>query len=162
SAFDNVVQRNKIGTSADGTAALPNLIGMDIFGPFNSLNSNLISGNSSVGVQIETGAHNNQLSGNNIGTNVAGNASLANDTGIDIFGSNNTVGFTGPGAGNLISGNITAGVRIESNASINLVQGNTIGVNNAGAAALGNSIGVDLLGSNNTIGGDPARARKRN
>src|SRR5205807_1547653 len=50
----NTVTNNKIGTSADGTAAIPNVSGIGIFGgtQHNTVAGNLISGNVWEGVQI--------------------------------------------------------------------------------------------------------------
>jgi len=160
----NQVLGNFIGTNADGTAALANGTGVDIFGSNNTISGaagaggNVISGNTKSGVLIEANASGSQVRGNKIGTNAAGTAALANNTGVDTYGSNNTVGGTSFGAGNVISGNTAAGVQIELNAGGNQVQGNNIGTNAAGTALLSNSVGVDIFGSNNTVGGTVAGA----
>ena len=54
------------------------------------------------------------ITGNEIGTNAAGNAALANgNDGIDLVGSSfNVIGGTTPGTGNLISGNTLYGVEM--------------------------------------------------
>ena len=70
----------------------------------------MISGNSGgCGLTI---AGSNTVEGNYIGTNAAGTAALGNGTGLSdvpagvfIGGSNNQVGGTAAGAGNVISGN---------------------------------------------------------
>ena len=70
--------------------------------------------------------------------------------------SNITIGGSSAGQGNVISGNLTG---IELDTPNNTVEGNLIGTNAAGSAALGNSIGVlldDSAGS--TIGGTAAGA----
>ena len=82
--------------------------------------------------------------------------------------SNNSIGGTSAGAGNVISGNSTAGgyhgIALSS-ASGNTVQGNFIGTNATGTAALGNGgNGIVLAGlngpsNNNIIGGTTASAR---
>ena len=68
-----------------------------------------------------------------------------------------TIGGTTAGAGNLISGNSSAGVLIQDGAQPaldNLVIGNKIGTDITGTAALPNQgDGLDLFASNNTIGG---------
>src|SRR5262249_13114286 len=67
---------------------------------------------------------------------------------------NNTIGGAVTGAGNVISGNTGDGLRINSGQSGTLVQGNMIGTNAAGNAALANGLnGVEIEGSNNTVGG---------
>ena len=129
------------------------------------------------GVQITgSGATGNMVQGNFIGTNAAGTAALGNGTGvvIDSGASNNTIGGTGAGAGNVISGNSSDGIDIGSfsptvsSGNGNLVQGNKIGTNAAGTAELGNGnpanlgsfgAGVRFIdGMSNTVGGTAAGA----
>ena len=64
------------------------------------------------GVSVEAGA--NSIEGNYVGTNAAGTAIVTNGVGVGIFGPNNSVGGTGTGARNLISGNGNIGVLLES------------------------------------------------
>src|SRR5262249_14127592 len=100
----------------------------------------------------------NQVLGNKIGTNAAGTAAVANrHSGIFVeSGSGNTIG-TAVGAGNLISGNSSDGVRIAG--SGNLVLGNSIGTNAAGTGSLGNGgNGIELAGNDNTVGGSASWA----
>jgi hypothetical protein len=104
----------------------------------------------------------NVLQGNFIGTNAAGTAALPNQSGviIGVNSTNNVIGGTAAGAGNLISGNMTYGVSLGplSSAS-NVVQGNRIGTVASGSAALGNGTvglngaGVAIAGTDNMIGG---------
>jgi hypothetical protein len=162
----NLVQGNLIGTNSAGTTALSNgNHGVEIYsGNNNSLGGtaaaarNIISGNRKDGVVVAGSS--NLVQGDFIGTDVTGTTPLANDTGIYISGANNTVGGTVPGAGNLISGNTTYGVEISGGvAAGNLVQGNTIGTDVRGTAALRNIYGVYIASaSNNTIGGSVAGA----
>ncbi len=166
----NVVQGEKIGTNADGTAAIPNAYnGLDILrGASNNTvggsvagAGNLISGNAYNGLVIAyTGASNNAVEGNLIGTNASGTSALPNGAnGLVILGgaTNNTVGGTTSAADNVISGNAGDGVLIsDSGTSGNLLQGNFIGNNALDTAALPNGgDGVVIQGgaSNNTIGG---------
>ena len=168
-----VVQGNQIGTSADGTEALPNAYGAifldqvtnSTIGGTTAAQRNIISGNSYAGVNIQssTGI---LVAGNYIGTNAAGTAALANaQDGVLIYigSSANTIGGTAAGAGNVISGNSGDGVLITgTGATGNLIEGNYIGTNAAGSAALGNAYnGVEINGasSDNTIGGTVAGAR---
>ena len=72
------------------------------------------------------------------GTKALGNA----DSGVEIDGgaANNTIGGTTAGAGNIISGNGGDGIQIYgSGTSNNLVEGNYVGVDAGGTAALGNA-----------------------
>ena len=75
---------------------------------------------------------------------------------------NNVIGGTAPGAGNLISGNGNVGVLIrDPETTGTLVQGNKIGTNAAGTAALPNhssGVQINVTTSNNTIGGAAAGA----
>jgi hypothetical protein len=144
--YNCVVQGNTIGLSATGTA-LPNGTGINITNADNLIGgttagaSNVISGNSGVGIVISgTSATGNTVAGNLIGTNAAGTAALGNSgDGVQITGSasNNTIGGTTVATRNVISGNTGNGVLITG--SGNVIAGNYIGTNAAGTAALGNA-----------------------
>jgi hypothetical protein len=106
---------NYIGTDVTGTKALGNRTGVRIVRPTNTIGGttvearNLISGNDFSGVSIESNqAQDNQVLGNYIGTDVTGTQNLGNGSygvGISRFVSNNTVGGTASGAGNIIAFN---------------------------------------------------------
>ena len=172
STMDNLVQGNKIGTNLAGTAAVPNtVVGVDIYlGPTaNTIGGtaagarNLISGNTLDGVDIGgTGASDNVVLGNFIGTDVTGTVAIANGgTGVSIFGGGtaNTIGgltaTAGTGAGNVISGNTSDGIEIAgAPSSDNVVAGNLIGTDETGENALSNrTSGVEVAGVGTTIGG---------
>ncbi|HMZ20039.1 MAG TPA: choice-of-anchor Q domain-containing protein, partial [Blastocatellia bacterium] len=115
------------------------------------------------GIVLQT-AGGNSIQGCRIGTDVTGTLPAANGgNGVQIIGvSNNTIGGVTPGAGNLISRNGQRGVLITGAAATNnSVQGNFIGTNAAGTAALPNMLeGVTINGAgNNTIGGAVTEAR---
>ena len=175
----NRVRNNFIGTDVTGTVALGNgRFGVFSTGPGNTLGGtapfwrNIISGNgvSGVGLFFVAGGDgsNNVIQGNYIGTDVTGSADLGNGTsGIDIISNggpvNNTqIGGTTTAARNVISGNDGTGVRIiGSSTGGTMVQGNYIGTNAEGTAALGNDnsgIGISSS-SNNLVGGITAGAR---
>jgi titin len=173
----NVLQGNFIGTNAAGTASVPNgngisisgaaksnLIGSNGDGVNDSAERNIISGNTSRGVHIlGAGTDQNIVAGNYLGTDVTGTVDLGNKfAGVEIENaSGNIVGGTAAGAGNLISGNDGPGLRIV-NSTNTVVQGNYIGTNAAGTAALGNTVrGIFITGgaANNLIGGTTAGAR---
>jgi titin len=133
-----------------------NLIGgassVDANGNLSGL-GNLISGNNlgfSDGLTIfgttAAPSANNLVQGNFIGTDITGTSSLGNAySGVHVgtIGAlNNTIGGTTPGTGNLISGNLNVGLRIVDSGGTTrtLVEGNLIGTNAAGTAALGNGI----------------------
>ncbi|MFP6613575.1 MAG: right-handed parallel beta-helix repeat-containing protein, partial [Pirellulales bacterium] len=151
----NVITGNTIGTNAEGTAALKNrFFNIDIAaGSENRIGGaaegegNLISG-SKTGVSIRgTAASGNLLLGNKIGTNAAGTAKIRNTRGVRILDAEQSVI-----GGNVISGN-TIGLLIQRGES-NLVEGNHIGTNADGTAALPNTRGVLIRDSQtNQIGG---------
>jgi hypothetical protein len=124
---------------------------------------NVISGDT-IGVDI-LGGSGNVVEGNFIGTDPTGTQALSNSmAGVSISGpsTNDTIGGTAPGAGNLISGNnaaVATGIEI-SGSSGDVVQGNLIGTDVTGTKALGNGTGVQLSASPNcTIGGTTTAAR---
>lgn len=126
---------------------------------------NTISGNGTAGVVMSTpSVVGNKLQGNYIGTTVNGGQALANQgpgveinliTGIEGAPTLNVIGGTEPGAGNLISGNLTDGVQIANGASANRVQGNLIGTSSDGTQELGNQRhGINVSGGIlNIVGG---------
>jgi titin len=154
-AAGNLLQGNYIGANAAGTNALANNSGIACESVSNTIGGvqagagNLISGNFNAGVVLSEG--DNLLQGNYIGTNAAGTAALGNYDGIDCYSVGNTIGETQAGARNLISGNKAYGVAVESG---NLVQGNYIGTNVSGTAALGNDGGVIVYDRYVTVAGN--------
>src|SRR5262249_26691924 len=99
---------------------------------------NVISGNTQYGGQVTGGTTTgNTVQGNLIGTNLAGTAALGNGFGvsIDTGATNTTIGGTTAAARNLISGNGSTGLRIDS-ADGNTVSGNYIGVASDGSTAI--------------------------
>jgi hypothetical protein len=104
------------------------------------------------------------VQGNYIGTDATGTKAIANSVGVELGdGYSNTIGGTSAAARNIISGNSSDGVDIGGlgkGGTHNLVEGNYIGTNAAGMAALGNSgNGVMVASNNNTIGGTSTAAR---
>ena len=95
---------------------------------------------------------NNVIQGNYVGVDVAGNA-WRNNSGIILSNaSNNSIGGTTAAARNVVSGNQFHGISIFG--SNNVIQGNFIGTNPAGTAAIPNGInGVEVAAANNLIGG---------
>jgi hypothetical protein len=178
-ADNNVVAGNLIGTNAAGTAALGNAIdGITIGGAANNrigtnadgvsdaLERNVISGNGEFGVSIFfAGAAGNVVAGNFIGVDSSGTSALGNLAGVFVGegASNNTVGGTAAGAGNLISGNAFAGIELGGNGTTgNEILGNYIGLGAGGSGSLGNGdvgVVIDSGASNNTVGGTTSAAR---
>jgi titin len=162
-ASGNMVYGNFIGTDVTGTAAIPNGFGIaiqggahdNLIGGTTGTVGNVISANTTEGLLItNAGTTGNLVRGNRIGVG-AGGAALANGIGILIASgaSNNRVGGTTPGAGNIIADNTQKGVVIGSTLS---------DTTTVGDAVLGNSIfgngglGIDLASDGvtaNTAGG---------
>jgi hypothetical protein len=167
-ASNNTVADNFIGVAVDGVTALRNAFyGLEInSSPGNLAVGNVISGHSLAVLLSGSATTGNTLSGNHIGVDVSG-AVGAGNSGFGVFvqlGANhNTIGGTTVGAGNVIAGNPADGVLItDPGTNANVVEGNFIGVNAAGTAALGNGgagVLVQAGASGNTIGGVAAGAR---
>jgi len=174
------IQGNYIGTDVSGTQALGNgLRSTDGFAydgiwidnsRVNQIGStipagrNLLSANGEAGVYIGgDNATGNAVQGNYIGTDATGTKALGNDFDgiiLDAGATNNRIGGTPDGAGNLISGNVGLGVFISDTSGPNRVQGNFIGTDKTGTQPLGNgSAGIGIIsGFDNVIGGDQTGA----
>ena len=168
----NLIAGNQIGSEITGSTALPNgRNGVQItngaatntIGGTNVDALNQISGNIKNGVLIKgSGATNNLIIGNNIGTDLAGTAALANGTnGVSLAkgGKGNIVGGSSAGQGNTISGNGRFGVLIQ--AKQNTLQGNKIGTGSNGTTVIGNAshgVFVTTKASDTLIGGVVAGA----
>lgn len=170
----NTVQGNRIGTSAAGTANVPNggtavgvysgleLLGSDFVGSATPGTGNVISGNNGNGISIE--GPENVIQGNLIGTATDGATPLPNGaTGIAPAGilSNsgfNRIGGAAGGTGNVISATIgsqhgNSGAGIVSRGA-DLIQGNIVGMDRSGARALPNAgFGIHDLNGYDVIGG---------
>lgn len=149
----NIVSGNRVGTDDDGTTDLGNgQSGVEIVGGSNLVGGltvaagNLISGNGSDGVSIDSTGTGNTVLGNRIGTDTAGTAPLSND-GDGVF----TESTDTMVSDNVIAANLDDGIRIE--ADIAVVLDNRIGTNATGTAALPNGRrGIYVDGSDNVIG----------
>ena len=170
----NVVEGSDIGATAGASAALANGgTGVAIFegASCNTIGGSVtgagdvISGNSESGVSIsDSGTTGNVVDGDDIGTNSSGANTLGNSiNGVLIQDSAtcNTIGGTTTGARDVISGNLFGVQILFGGTSSNVVEGDYIGINPGGTAALGNYYGVYILGGAdyNTIGGTTAADR---
>jgi hypothetical protein len=167
--MDHVVLGNFIGTDLTGSVARGNVFtGVWVRGDASNLTiggpgtGNVISGNGGDGIQLDDSVQAIVVQGNFLGTDASGTVALGNEDGIRIRDNctGNTIGGTADGARNVISGNRVHGVQFEG--ANNEVQGNYIGTDASGTAALGNSqVGVLLRAgaTGNTIGGTTAAAR---
>ncbi len=167
----NVVTGNFVGTDATGAAPMGNHgHGVLIKGTATNTRvggtapgeGNVIAANDIDGIRIE-GDGSNTIEGNLVGVDVSGTGDLGNTSnGIYIVGSpDNIIGGTSASARNIVSGNDNNGILLASTAATNnSIQGNYVGLNAAGTAAIPNADeGVDLSDSpGNTIGGTAAGA----
>ena len=153
------IQGNYIGTDATGRAGLGVQIrgmtleytGGHLIGGPNAGEGNLISGNAGFAIELNgtnggagTGADNNVIEGNLIGTDFAGTAALPNTTeGIIMFA---TSSGASSASNNVIRGNVIVaaaggnnGIRISGTADNNLIDGNFIGTDSGSTIDLGNT-----------------------
>lgn len=180
---NNIFEGNRVGTNADGTAAAGSPVnntggiaaqGANLVGGTAPAARNIISTGTGLGVAAYGPFNGNPLlvQGNFIGTDITGTVALGNfGSGVSIQGENLTIGGTTAGAGNVISGTTgdaifgASGIRGtggDGGVLAKLIQGNRIGTNAAGTAALPNArFGID--GSTgvpfDTIGGVNPAAR---
>jgi hypothetical protein len=176
----DVIQANYIGTNPAGTAAAPNTgNGVQIIAvPNNTVGGaaasmrNIISGNGGEGVRIDgTFATGNVVQGNYIGTDVTGSSAVGNNAsgvylrrapansviGNVVSGNIGFAGITICGTASFCGGGDPAGIDETSNAAGNTVQGNLVGTNAAGTAALANNqAGLSIDGAPNTVVGGTA------
>ncbi len=147
----NLVQGNNIGTRYNATSVIAsagqgillantasnNSIGGTVAGA-----GNVIGGNAQAGIEIkDAGTSNNTVAGNYIGTN-ASDAGLGNTlqgVKLQLGATNNMIGGTVPGAGNIIAYNGAQGVALFSLTDIgNRILGNSIHDNTLIGIDLGN------------------------
>ena len=185
----NYIGTNVSGTAAVpngvGGINLQSLVSNNLIGGSTAAARNLISGNARAAIYTVTGANlgtalftlggGNRIQGNYIGTTIDGNSALGNGSGFDLsdaelLGSDTLlIGGTNPGEGNVISANNQYGIRssvdtfsLPAAAGSFTVQGNRIGTNAAGTAAVPNqSDGIfqDIFGTKIIVGGNTPAAR---
>jgi len=173
----NLVRGNWIGIDSTGAVALGNSFsgislgvffggaGGNIIGGTTAGARNVISGNGTSGVELNgTGVTGNLVIGNFIGTDKTGTLALPNVlSGVQVNDTHgNIIGDTLPGSRNVISGNTEYGISLSTGSAGNRVQGNFIGTDKSGKAALGNGLGgvlINTQGTANVIGGTSPGAR---
>jgi hypothetical protein len=146
---DNTVAGNRIGTRDTGLGALGNgRNGVEVRGDRNVVGGdlgaerNVISDNST-GVRVSVGSG-NRVVGNRIGTDVTGTAALGNSEGVLVESGSTDV------VGNLVSGNLGEGIRIEAHTT---VLENRIGTTASGGGALPNGDeGISINAPDTAIG----------
>jgi uncharacterized repeat protein (TIGR01451 family) len=166
---NNRIEGNFLGVDVDGiTAAANRSYGVNannspgnVMGGTVPAARNVVSANNNSGVRLGgAGSSLNRIEGNFIGTDFSGTldrGNLSNGILLDDA-STNTVGGTTLNARNVISGNNNHGVSVSGTSQGNLVEGNYIGCDVTGAAALGNShdgVSIGLSGGQggNAVGG---------
>lgn len=166
------IRNNIIGLAVDGVTARGNQMGVRVrdgatatIGGTATGAGNIISSNAVDGIRIEgLGTNGVTVQGNLIGTDITGAVDKGNNgKGIFIFGGvdSATIGGTTAGARNVISGNAQPGIQIDDAITQNVViQGNLIGTNAAGTAAIANTFGLRITAARNiTVGGTTAGSR---
>ncbi|MCA9916265.1 MAG: right-handed parallel beta-helix repeat-containing protein, partial [Anaerolineae bacterium] len=154
SGDNNVIEGNLIGIDAlsgeaDGARDALYITGdNNRIGGTTAAQRNVISA-SQTGVNLQNRARDNRVEGNYIGTDPTGTLAMGNQVGVNLGNEaeDNTIGGTLPEQRNIISGNNQFGVLIDSQGSLynnlrNTIEGNYIGVDVTGSAALPNHIGV--------------------
>lgn len=172
----HAVQGNYIGTNITGSAAIGNRLGILIVAAKNNTvggaattlgqtPGNVIAGNRDFQVRIlGAGASNNKVQGNLVGTNKDGNVVLAGgEAGVYIDGgaTSNLIGGSAANLRNIVSGQNNGIIMVDAGTESNAVQGNFIGTNISGNAALPNrDSGLTIFegASRNIIGGVTAGA----
>lgn len=177
---NNTVTGNFIGIDPSGLTSRSNGcqgLGLNsssnnVIGGLDPADRNVISSTGGCGgnVVVGNGSSNNQFLNNYLGTDAPGTAGLGSSAGILIIDGNamtgsfgNTIGGTTAAARNVIAANSTGILLNGVGAYNNVIQGNYIGLNAAGTAALPNSYGVRINSNahDNTVGGTNAGAGNR-
>jgi CSLREA domain-containing protein len=154
------------GTSQPGFAGAPIIEvhggsgnGFSISAGGSTVKGLVVNGFSGHGILL-SGAGGNNVEGCYIGPDLTGTAAVGNSSsGVSISSNDNRIGGRDRSQRNVISGNTGkgnhGGVQITGGASGNIVQGNFLGTDATGMAAMGNhGRGVTIHhGSNNFIGG---------
>jgi CSLREA domain-containing protein len=153
SATGNRVQGNFVGVDRNGTTGFGNTVsGVRVETPGNLIGGtatgagNVISDNGDAGVLIfGTGAVNNAVQGNKIGTDVSGTSNLGNLNGVSVTdASETTIGGTVDAAANKIALNRSQGIIIAGDAAT----GNSILRNSIFGNGIPPGLGIDLKGGN--------------
>ncbi|MGH3649559.1 MAG: right-handed parallel beta-helix repeat-containing protein, partial [Acidimicrobiia bacterium] len=139
-----LVELNHVGVDPSGSVAEANGgQGISVFGADGAtIRDNLVSGNEIGGILLQGGT-NTTVSGNTVGTDLAGGTAIPNGIfGISVEAeSGNTIVDA-----NLVSGNPAYGIGVSGSSSNTTITSNLVGTNRAGNAAIPNGVGVSLNG----------------
>lgn len=161
SSNNNSIIRNYIGTDPTGLVDIGNAadgIVIDsgatenVIGDADPNNGNLISGNGGAGIRLND-AIRSRILNNVIGLDATGTQMLGNATGIEDFGSTDSV-IGLPGSGNVIC-SLGIGVNLHAPAINAAIQGNLIGTDSSGTTVIGNVEGIKDEGASFTVIGGP-------
>ncbi|HEY6118516.1 MAG TPA: FG-GAP-like repeat-containing protein [Pyrinomonadaceae bacterium] len=169
----NRIEGNLINTNNQGTGPADNPFNLlqsgiflenspdNVIGGTTTAARNVISGTKQIALELNgVGSARNLIQGNFIGTDITGTVAVPNGfRGISVFGPNNIIGGTVPGAGNVISNNAPYGIIMDSDG--NIIQGNFIGTDVTGKIPMPNFVSGISLGdvSDTTIGGTSPNGR---
>lgn len=154
-----IVRNCRIGTDWTDASGQGNAVGIYLYGSYNYLNNNVISGNTGYGISSNTTGTiaGNVIQGNLIGTNSSGTAAIAGQLyGIYLNAAAATLigGDSLAGEGNLISGNSANGIQLQTSSAMGTtICGNIIGLSLDQTAAFATNNGIGLRqSSGNWIG----------
>lgn len=134
-----------------------NNAGYSNIGGLNAADRNIISGNNHIGLRLLSSSY-NVLVNNYIGVDRTGTYAIRNYDGLSLEANtqHNIIGGNTPAHRNIISGNVAYGLPlIGYDTQYNIIQGNYIGTNASGTAAIPNTYGIlfDDGTHYNTVGG---------
>lgn len=160
-ASNVTIYNNTVGATTANSGSGISMIGSSnvTIGGAETNQRNYLVRNGSNGIAFGgSNASNITIKGNYIGT-LTGSDDKGNGTGIlvDNGSSNVTIGGTTEAERNIISGNDSIGISVWTGVSTIVIQGNYVGLNAAGTAALSNGTGISAV-STATIGGTAAGA----
>ena len=150
-SLGNTIKGNYIGLDVSGKLGLGNAGGgvmimsasKNIVGGANPGEGNVISGNGIAGISIDSiGSNSNKIIGNYLGTNYNGVDSIANQSGIDIYGgaTGNHIGGSTIDSMNIIANSRDEGIKISDYNTLN----NEILINSIYSNV---GLGIDLIGT---------------
>ena len=167
-ADDVSITDSRVGISESDTVMPSSVSGISVDGDSDRtvIDSNVVSASGQQGLRIFGGQVDEPtITGNLIGTNIAGTASVPNSEGIWLDRTTGAIvgGDTGSER-NLISGHTSSAINISGGSgsftSGTVVEGNLIGLNATGNSALPNLVGLHIVGDvrdstfkNNVISG---------